>query len=796
MTEHDITNKAIEILTQTSESRLRYASSVQFLKDQMRRSEDESYRLGVIGVTSSGKSTMINSFLGEDLLPSGTRPSSNQLVRCRYSRQKGIIISFENGDVKRLPLSPKVLAKYGDENTNVHNRERVKDIALMTPLYALPKEMVLVDSPGLDAFGYEGHEQLTMNSLLPTVDFCIFVTTCKTNSDAKTLAVLNAIAEKDKYVIIVQNMIDSIKESPDKKKSAKEVANEHKRRVERIVEASNIRDKEKVKIVQISAIQALRGRSLGDKTLLEKSNYKKLTDAICSVFEQIKPHIENQRIDILKREIERIKREAKEDARGATVPIEKFPFEDTSAEMDKRISECEKILADSLSVVKNMYDAMGKRTAFYDGTLKKIKGSCQECIHSITRVQKEMYEYACSLCDKLNISSRDLFETSTFPPQQTLTLQHDIRTKKILVKQSGIRGRVKRLFGSWFNEYDWGYDERTITEEVVNHTRTKQNVLRYIKQNYSFYEKEIKRWLDSVDKQQQKLDAEINKRREEYASRREKALAKNVYREIARQLETLSSEIPNYKSAAKTSVRHSCSDIHFDAIHNVTISRAVWNIYKIAERIKMRIHIFTYRCLLPRWDVCENIVIGWDKQCEAAFVKHAFGYVVSDDNIKVNTPTSVSQNVTILNYMECLHTREHRRKASSNVFVLVNATQIGEAKAQMHRANFGKFVSPRDRLFFVIQDFMEIINGNSVQESLRSMNTLGKDLSLNKEATILLEHENPIFNLCAIEIQNSKFVTHSDETRIIDTIQKRFPYLRNSKYDNIIALIVRTLKRE
>ncbi len=39
--------------------------------------------------------------------------------------------------------------------------------------------ILLIDSPGLDAYGLENHEKLTLENLLPTIDVCIFVTTLK-----------------------------------------------------------------------------------------------------------------------------------------------------------------------------------------------------------------------------------------------------------------------------------------------------------------------------------------------------------------------------------------------------------------------------------------------------------------------------------------------------------------------------------------------------------------------------------------------------------------------------------------
>ena len=54
-------------------------------------------RVGVIGVTSSGKSTLINAVLGTDILSSAIAPSSGQLVCCSYGEKPEITIRFENG---------------------------------------------------------------------------------------------------------------------------------------------------------------------------------------------------------------------------------------------------------------------------------------------------------------------------------------------------------------------------------------------------------------------------------------------------------------------------------------------------------------------------------------------------------------------------------------------------------------------------------------------------------------------------------------------------------------------------
>lgn len=291
MKELEIILKVIHTLSANAKCKTRYASELDNFQNRKIQAESNKYRLGVIGVTSSGKSTMINSLLGEPLLPAVARPSSSQLVSCFHSIKRSATIYFQDGKQKLYSgasLNKELLEKYGDEGINSKNKEKVKQIELSTPNFPFDDKIILIDSPGLDAYGYAGHEQLTMNSLLPTIDFCIFVTTCKTNSDDKVLSVLNSIAEYEKPVIIVQNMIDTIKPSLDGRKSVADVAQDHRTRVERVINRSNIKDKSKVHIVQISAINALKARQNGlhtdkDRKDFEASNYRKLVSVITTV---------------------------------------------------------------------------------------------------------------------------------------------------------------------------------------------------------------------------------------------------------------------------------------------------------------------------------------------------------------------------------------------------------------------------------------------------------------------------------------------------------------------------------
>ena len=130
MTELEIISSVIRVLDKNVKSRTRYASELENFQNRKIHANSNKYRLGVIGVTSSGKSTMINALLGEFLLPAVARPSSSQLVSCFRSNNRRAQIFFQNGRsriVSGCSLNKSLIEKYADEGVNTKNKEKVKE---------------------------------------------------------------------------------------------------------------------------------------------------------------------------------------------------------------------------------------------------------------------------------------------------------------------------------------------------------------------------------------------------------------------------------------------------------------------------------------------------------------------------------------------------------------------------------------------------------------------------------------------------------------------------------------------
>jgi len=103
---------------------------------------DTELLVPVIGAFSSGKSSLLNAFLGENILPVGITPETELATELRYSSDPHLLAIRVDGQSERLPVEAiTTIKERSAEFTHLHlylDNQRLKQI---TPL-------VLVDMPG------------------------------------------------------------------------------------------------------------------------------------------------------------------------------------------------------------------------------------------------------------------------------------------------------------------------------------------------------------------------------------------------------------------------------------------------------------------------------------------------------------------------------------------------------------------------------------------------------------------------------------------------------------------------
>lgn len=781
--EIEIINRVLWLLTKSKGVADRYDAKIQLLAERKVRAMENVYRMGVIGVTSSGKSTLINSLLNEDLLPSAVIPSSSQLVSCRKGDTRQGIVHFINKEPQILTskkLTPQIIKKYGEELSNPRNREKVKQIEIFTPNFPFDKKLVLVDSPGLDAYGFEGHEQLTLNTMLPSIDFCLFITTCKTNSDSKTKAVLDTIAHYDKPVIIIQNMIDSIKPSLNidgtVRKTENEVAEEHMDRVQKVVNASKI--KSKVTILQYSAIWAREAQQSRKAYLLEKSGYNKLVSTIQDTFTQLCPLAENKRLAFLKQDLEKIIVEAERDSSGLKFPLGKFEYEGLDDAINEKNHQCfDKIIA-SLNSLKKAEQVISAKKTISESDIQAAKRECEQCTKNICQIQMDMYSAIKKLCDKLNVPATQLFdEQSHFPVMSAPSLKRKTIEEKEYRKKNGVINWGKRILGGLLGT-NWGWETVTTTKTVIDIEKSKGAIKEYFNKTYKSYKIIIDNWSKKVDKAIFRIEEEIKKHRADFNARAEKALEASEYKDIADKLKEIVRDIKLSNADSFVSPNSKCQT---ERLVTKEIPKLAYDLSKLANVINDRIHRLVFESAVPQNGNPENIIIGWDYYCLQNFLKRSLGK--NTDGLRKDATGVQKENFIIgKQKYSVFHNPSNAESISSsstfyaNVFILISALQNGQALNQLAKCYKNKLIHKSDHLYIVVQDFQEIINAQVIHEALTSLKSIQTELGLQAQPTIMILHENPIYNLAALETQYRKRqcmkIVQNDEMAILNSLQK------------------------
>lgn len=120
----------------------------------------------VVGGFSAGKSTLLNSFLGNEILPTAVTPETALATELRYSDSNYIEAVTASGTVEHHQL-----ADFARLKDNAQNFKNLRVYLNNENLKAI-QPLVLVDMPGFDA-PIENHNQAILNYLERGVFFCI-----------------------------------------------------------------------------------------------------------------------------------------------------------------------------------------------------------------------------------------------------------------------------------------------------------------------------------------------------------------------------------------------------------------------------------------------------------------------------------------------------------------------------------------------------------------------------------------------------------------------------------------------
>lgn len=338
-----------------------------------------------------------------------------------------------------------------------------------------------------------------------------------------------------------------------------------------------------------------------------------------------------------------------------------------------------------------------------------------------------------------------------------------------------------------------GKEKETIEYTIVDEKSTVEDVKEKLKSVKTSINQLRSTWLDKqVDSIKNKIFNEIENKRKDYNNRLQANLDAQLNTRIASELKDISRRIKI--SNPKTTQSKRFSEAKFEPLYETEVDDMVWNLYRLSDDIRRNIHQEIIRVVSDKQK--RHLIIGWNKTCESRFLYDCFKMLLSDNQIVDKSQQTVLGNQNVVLWHNPIFKESHRN-TSSNVYILINAIQIGQAKKDLFNLVKSGVLLKEDCIFMVVQDFHEIITANAVEETIENFLVLGKEIGLNIEYKIMLNHSNPIYNLAAFEAQSLKG-TITEETKVNSMLQRDFDFLI-SKEEGTLSItnnIIRILNRK
>lgn len=207
----------------TERGLVEFRSTIAGITDRL---EDQSLEIAVFGRVSSGKSSLLNAILGEDILPVGVTPITAVPTRIRFSETALLSVWYAN----RLPETVEIgrLAEFASERGNPQNEKRVTRMVVHLPSARLREGVTLVDTPGLGSLATTGAAETL--AYLPNCDLGVVLIDAGSTVTRGDLETIKALYQAGIPVQILLSKVDLLSAEDQQQMASyikKSIAEEH-----------------------------------------------------------------------------------------------------------------------------------------------------------------------------------------------------------------------------------------------------------------------------------------------------------------------------------------------------------------------------------------------------------------------------------------------------------------------------------------------------------------------------------------------------------------------------------------
>jgi len=179
------------------------------LENLIDRASAPRFEIAVFGRVSAGKSSLLNWWLEQTLLPTGVTPVTSVPVRIVQGERTRIRIRRASGAPVDVELDE--LAAYATEQGNPGNAKAILEIVIQAPSERLRGGVCLVDTPGLGSLATAGAAQTL--EYLPRCDLGILLVNAGAPVTQEDLDVARALLDGGSDLLMIASKADQLSAS-------------------------------------------------------------------------------------------------------------------------------------------------------------------------------------------------------------------------------------------------------------------------------------------------------------------------------------------------------------------------------------------------------------------------------------------------------------------------------------------------------------------------------------------------------------------------------------------------------
>jgi GTP-binding protein EngB required for normal cell division len=188
------------------------------------RLESADLEVAFFGRVSSGKSSLLNRLLGEEVLPVGVLPVTAVLTRLCRAEENALVVRFEISQPQYLPLDR--IAEFVTEEGNPGNRKRVTEVQVRLANPRLAEGVAFMDTPGVGSLATLGAAQT--KAYLPRCDLGILLVDAGSSMNHEDIALLRGFFDAAIPAMILISKADLL--NPTDRQRVRDYVNEQVRK--------------------------------------------------------------------------------------------------------------------------------------------------------------------------------------------------------------------------------------------------------------------------------------------------------------------------------------------------------------------------------------------------------------------------------------------------------------------------------------------------------------------------------------------------------------------------------------